>query len=124
MQIYRSAYIGMSECNRDAKSPLDLTKEVWVPTSVRAPSTRIPSLASTAIHCLYREEGYCKCNLLSRKVNGRWESPVEITSTIEAGEDCSTCSLNGDGTELFLYKNDGYDGNFFPQPSLTEGGIP
>jgi hypothetical protein len=32
---------------------------------------------------------------------------------IKAGEDCSSCSLNKDGSELFLYKNDGYDGNIY-----------
>lgn len=49
----------------------------------------------------------------SRKEKGRWLQPVEITETIEAGEDCSSCSLNNDGTILYLYKNDQYDGNIY-----------
>jgi hypothetical protein len=49
----------------------------------------------------------------SKKERGRWQSPIEITSEINAGEDCSTCSLNYDGTELFLYKTDNYDGAIY-----------
>ena len=51
--------------------------------------------------------------LYSKKENGRWQTPVEITSRINAGEDCSSSSLNKDGTLLFLYKNDNYDGNIY-----------
>ena len=32
---------------------------------------------------------------------------------LNAGEDCSSCSLNRDGTELFLYKTDNYDGAIY-----------
>ncbi len=49
----------------------------------------------------------------SKRENGKWQPPVEITSEINAGEDCSTCSLNNDGTELFLYKDDNKDGNIY-----------
>jgi tetratricopeptide (TPR) repeat protein len=49
----------------------------------------------------------------SKKENGKWLPPVEITYEINAGEDCSTCSLNADGTELFVYKKDMEDGNIY-----------
>jgi hypothetical protein len=49
----------------------------------------------------------------SRKENGNWVSPREITQEINAGEDCSSCSLNSDGTELFLYKTENYDGAIY-----------
>jgi hypothetical protein len=49
----------------------------------------------------------------SKKERGKWQPPVEITAEINAGEDCSTCSLNSDGTELFLYKTDNYDGAIY-----------
>ena len=51
--------------------------------------------------------------LFSKKERGKWQSPVEITSDLKAGEDCSSCSLNNDGTELFLYKTDNYDGALY-----------
>lgn len=49
----------------------------------------------------------------SKKERGKWQPPIEITAELRAGEDCSTCSLNKDGTELFLYKTDNYDGAIY-----------
>ena len=49
----------------------------------------------------------------SKKERGKWQTPIEITAQLNAGEDCSTCSLNSDGTELFLYKIDNYDGAIY-----------
>jgi tetratricopeptide (TPR) repeat protein len=49
----------------------------------------------------------------SKKEREKWQPPIEITMQINAGEDCSTCSLNSDGTELFLYKDDIFDGNIY-----------
>ena len=49
----------------------------------------------------------------SKKERGKWQTPIEITAALNAGEDCSSCSLNSDGTELFLYKIDNYDGNIY-----------
>jgi hypothetical protein len=49
----------------------------------------------------------------SKKERGKWQPPIDITFEIKAGDDCSTCSLNSDGTELFLYKEDMEDGNIY-----------
>lgn len=49
----------------------------------------------------------------SRKISGKWETPVEITSELIAGTDCSSSALNKDGTLLFLYKTDNYDGAIY-----------
>jgi len=49
----------------------------------------------------------------STKERGKWQTPVEITGELNCGEDCSTCSLNNDGTELFIYKEDNLDGNIY-----------
>lgn len=49
----------------------------------------------------------------SRKNSGRWEQPIEITTELVAGIDCSTSALNSDGTTLFLYKTDNYDGAIY-----------
>jgi hypothetical protein len=57
--------------------------------------------------------GIVNAIFFSKKVNGKWQTPVEITRDLKAGEDCSTCSLNADGTELFLYKTDNYDGALY-----------
>jgi len=49
----------------------------------------------------------------TKKVRGKWQKPFEITAELNAGEDCSSCSLNNDGTELYLYKIDNYDGALY-----------
>lgn len=51
--------------------------------------------------------------LFSQKIRGKWQTPVEITTDLNAGEDCSSCALSSDGTELYLYKNDNFDGNIY-----------
>jgi len=60
----------------------------------------------------------------SKKIRGRWQPPVEITSQLAAGEDCSTSALNSDGTELFLYKNDNFDGNIYSSKYVNESWTP
>ena len=49
----------------------------------------------------------------SKKEKGKWEPPKEITAEINAGEDCSSCSLNSDGTVLYLYKTENFDGAIY-----------
>jgi hypothetical protein len=46
----------------------------------------------------------------SRKEKGKWLTPVDITPELGAGDDCSTCSISSDGTILYIYKTDNYDG--------------
>lgn len=60
----------------------------------------------------------------SKKERDKWQPPLEITFEINAGEDCSTCSLNSDGTELFLYKNDNFDGNIYSSSFLNGAWTP
>ena len=50
---------------------------------------------------------------MSKKEKGKFQPPVDITNELNAGQDCSSCSLNSDGTELYLYKSDNYDGNIY-----------
>jgi hypothetical protein len=54
--------------------------------------------------------GIANAIFCSRRQKGVWQTPVDITPELSAGEDCSSCSLNTDGTQLFLYKTDNYDG--------------
>lgn len=57
--------------------------------------------------------GVANAIYFSKKERGKWQPPIEITAQINAGDDCSTCSLNTDGTELFIYKDDKFDGNIY-----------
>jgi hypothetical protein len=57
--------------------------------------------------------GMANAIFYARKTDDKWQDPVDITRVIGAGDDCSTCSLNNDGTEIFLYKNDNWDGAIY-----------
>jgi len=60
---------------------------------------------------IYTERrGIANAIFYSKRQKGIWQTPVDITPELNAGEDCSTCSLNNDGTQLYLYKTDNYDG--------------
>ncbi len=48
-----------------------------------------------------------------KKDAGEWGEPLDITSQLGGETDCSSNSLNMDGTELYLYKNDDFDGNIY-----------
>ena len=50
---------------------------------------------------------------VTRKDGDRWSTPVDITAEASMGTDCYTTSLNSDGTELYLFKKDNYDGNIY-----------
>lgn len=50
---------------------------------------------------------------ITRLEGDKWSTPVDITAEAVMGTDCSTSSLNSDGTELYLFKNDNFDGNIY-----------
>lgn len=73
-----------------------------------------PAVSFDGNTIVYTERrGIANAIFYSRKERGNWQTPIEITSELNAGEDCSSCSLNSDGTELFLYKTDNYDGAIY-----------
>lgn len=73
-----------------------------------------PAVSFDGNSIVYTEKrGMVNAILYSKKERGAWQPPIDITAMLHAGEDCSSSSLNKDGTELFLYKVDGYDGNIY-----------
>jgi hypothetical protein len=50
---------------------------------------------------------------VTKKSGADWLEPKDITAEAAAGTDCLTSCLNNDGTELYLYKNDNFDGNIY-----------
>lgn len=73
-----------------------------------------PAVSFDGNTIVYTERrGILNAIMFSKKVEGRWQVPVEITEQLQAGDDCSSSSLNYDGTLLFLYKNDNFDGNIY-----------
>lgn len=49
----------------------------------------------------------------SRKVNGNWSNPINLTPDFHIDQDFYSSSLSFDGKTLYLYKNDNYDGNIY-----------
>jgi hypothetical protein len=73
-----------------------------------------PAVSFDGNSLVYTERrGMVNAIFYSRKERGKWQTPIEITASLNAGEDCSTSSLNNDGTELFLYKIDNFDGAIY-----------
>ncbi|HAM09451.1 MAG TPA: hypothetical protein DCP74_04045 [Bacteroidales bacterium] len=80
-----------------------------------------PAVSFDGNSIVYTERrGIVNVIFYSRKERGKWQPPIEITSELNAGEDCSTCALNSDGTVLFLYKTDNYDGAIYSS-TFNEG---
>ncbi len=73
-----------------------------------------PAVSFDGNTIVYTERrGILNAIMFSKKIRGKWQAPVEINSQLKAGDDCSSCSLNYDGTLLFLYKTDNFDGNIY-----------
>jgi len=49
----------------------------------------------------------------SRRVNGRWTAPVNMTPELGVDQDYFSSSLTGDGKTLLLYRTDNYEGNIY-----------
>ena len=49
----------------------------------------------------------------SRKLNGRWTPPVNMTPLLGVDQDYYSSSLTDDGKTLFLYRTDKYEGNIY-----------
>ena len=96
------------------EKPVDITKKMLGGGFSQGSMNENPAASFDGNSIVYTERrGMVNVIMYSRKERDVWQTPIEITQQLNAGEDCSTCALNSDGTELFLYKNDNYDGNIY-----------
>jgi tetratricopeptide (TPR) repeat protein len=94
--------------------PVELTKKMLGSGFAQGSMNENPAVSFDGNSIAYTERrGMVNVILYSRKERDVWQTPVDITQMLNAGEDCSTCAFNSNGTELFLYKNDMYDGNIY-----------
>ncbi len=49
----------------------------------------------------------------SKKINGQWTQPVNMTPQLGVDQDYFSSSLSSDGTTLVLYRTDNYEGNIY-----------
>jgi hypothetical protein len=113
------AYIDqqIQACNNaisNQEAPFRISKKRLGPEFSQGSINENPAVSFDGNTIVYTERrGILNAIMFSKKIRGKWQSPVEITSQLKAGDDCSSCSLNRDGTILFLYKTDNFDGNIY-----------
>lgn len=115
-------------CNnamRFSENPARVTKKILGSEFSQGSMNENPAISFDGNSIVYTERrGLANAILFSKKIKGIWQIPVEITSQLDAGEDCSSCSLNHDGTELYLYKNDNFDGNIYSSTYVNDKWTP
>jgi hypothetical protein len=96
------------------ENPVAFSKKSMGPDFSQGSINDNPAVSFDGNTLVYTERrGIVNAIFCSKKERGKWQTPIEITTALNAGEDCSSCSLNRDGTELFLYKTDNYDGAIY-----------
>ncbi len=95
-------------------SPFRITKKPLGPGFNNSALNENPAVSFDGKTIVYTEHrGVINAIMFSKKIHGKWQAPIEITALLKAGNDCSSCSLNSDGTVLYLYKTDNFDGNIY-----------
>ncbi len=108
-----------------AENPVPLSKRMLGEEFSQGSMNENPVVSFDGNTIAYTERrGLVNVIYFSKRIRGRWQTPVEITEQLNAGEDCSTCSLNNDGTELFIYKNDDFDGNIYSSKYVNDNWTP
>lgn len=96
------------------EAPYSISKRLLEKKFSNGPFNENPAVSFDGNTIVYTEREDLENKILfSKRVNGKWLPPVEINSQLKSGKDCSSCSLNSNGTLLFLYKTDNFDGNIF-----------
>lgn len=95
-------------------APSRISKKLVSPDFSQGSINENPAVSFDGNTIVYTERrGLINAIMFSKKIKDRWQPPVEINSQLKSGDDCSSCSLNSDGTLLFLYKTDNFDGNIY-----------
>ncbi len=96
------------------EAPFRISKNLLSPNLSQGSLNENPAVSFDGKTIVYTERrGNVNAIMFSKKINDKWQVPKDITGSLGAGEDCSSCSLNEDGTILILYKTDNYDGNIY-----------
>jgi tetratricopeptide (TPR) repeat protein len=110
---------------QSVENPVTMTRKILGSDFSQGSMNENPAVSFDGNTLVYTEgRGMVNVILFSKKIRGKWQTPVEITFDLNAGEDCSSCSLNKDGTELFLYKKDNFDGNIYSSKYVNDKWTP
>lgn len=73
-----------------------------------------PAVSGDGNRLVYTAQfGESKVIYFSQKEAGEWSDPMDITAALGSEYDCTSSALNFDGTELYVYKSDNFDGNIY-----------
>jgi hypothetical protein len=104
-------------CNNaiaNQESPFSIGKILVSPDFSQGSINENPAVSFDGNTIVYTERrGILNAIMFSKKIGDKWQHPIEINSQLKSGDDCSSCSLNNDGTFLLLYKTDNFDGNIY-----------
>ncbi|MCX6301678.1 MAG: hypothetical protein NTW82_05805 [Bacteroidia bacterium] len=107
------------------ENPVAISKKTLGTDFSQGSMNENPAVSFDGNTIVYTERrGLVNVILFSKKIRGIWQTPFEITDQLNASEDCSSCSLNMDGTELYLYKNDNFDGNIYTSKYINDQWTP
>ena len=110
---------------QSVENPVAMTRKILGSDFSQGSMNENPAVSFDGNTLVYTENrGMVNVILFSKKIRGKWQTPVEITFDLNAGEDCSSCSLNKNGTELFLYKKDNFDGNIYSSKYVNDKWTP
>ncbi len=96
------------------ESPVPFTKSSPGPILRKNTINDNPVISYDGKTIAYTERnGLSSVIMFSKKEGDRWTEPRQFLPVTDPGDDISSCSLNHDGTLMFLYKTDNYDGNIY-----------
>ncbi len=96
------------------KTPLYLSeKDIGKPVNSRFSDYR-PVISGDGNTLVFtRKLPFYDAVFYTRKENGTWSPPINLTPQLGIDQDFYSSSLSYDGKTLYLYKNDQYDGNIY-----------
>jgi outer membrane protein OmpA-like peptidoglycan-associated protein len=95
------------------KKPLTIIRNHFTPWLGEYPGACNPVLSKNDSVFIFTQKTGEKTRILCSYKNGSWQTPIDITKQIGGYERLYSNSITGDGKLLFLYMDDGGDGNLF-----------
>lgn len=109
--------IQIASCKRAIeamKNPVDIDEQIITnPINTRQSETN-PVVSQDESMIVYAAKlPFYNAMFYSKKVNGKWQEPVNMIPELEVDNDCYPASLSYDGKELYVYRTNEYKGDLF-----------
>lgn len=96
------------------RNPVDMEeKNLGSPVNTRFSETN-PVFSANEDMIVYAERlPFYQAMFYSRKVDGKWTTPVNMIPELGVDGDCYPTSLSADGRELYIYRSDEFQGDIY-----------